>query len=75
MLIFFIKCAETDSVLPAFGVIVSAVALPEWFRIVNMEFILVVLIIQVPTIWLVPVALLTTVYGRGFSFKVTINKK
>lgn len=40
-----------------------------------MEFILVVLIIQVPTIWLVPVALLTTVYGRGFSFKVAINKK
>ena len=67
------KCAETGSVPPAEGVIVRAVALSAGFRTVKMELIEVVVIIAIPIIWLIPVALPTTVYSRGAPFSVNNN--
>jgi hypothetical protein len=47
--------------------------LPEGFLTVNIEFSAVVVIIENPIIWEVPVALPTTVYSRSAPFKVSNN--
>lgn len=67
------RCAETGSVPPAFGVIVSAVVLSAGFRTVKMELILVVVTMAMPIIWLVSVARPTTVYASSLLFSVSTN--
>ena len=51
---------------------VRVVELSSGFRTVNIELIVVV-IITLAIIWLVLVALTTTVYSKGSSFKVSSN--
>ena len=65
--------ADTGRVPPANDVIVSAVALPEGFLTVKIELIVVVVTIVISMIWLVPVALPTTVYSKSAPFNVNIN--
>lgn len=67
------RCAETGCVPPANGVIVSAVELSAGFLTVKTELIVVVVKIANPIIWLVPVALPTTVYASGAPFNVNSN--
>jgi len=66
------RCAETGCVPPTNGVIVSAVALSAGFLTVKTELIVVVIITN-PIIWLVHVALPTTVYANGAPFNVNCN--
>lgn len=78
MLPFYINCvitmcAETGFVPPAVGVIVSAIVLSSGFLTVNIEFSVVIVIINIPEISEVPVALTTTVYAIGVSLIVSYS--
>ena len=59
------RCAETDSVPPARGVMVKAVELSAGLRTVSIEFMTEVCTMAIPTICEVPVALPTTVYASS----------
>ena len=56
-----IKCADTERVPPASGVIVKAAAVPAGLRTVRTEFVVVVSTSAMPTICEAPVARPTTV--------------
>lgn len=66
-------CTETGDAPSAKGVIVKVVGLPAGFLTVSIELIDVVSIIDIPTIWSVPVALPTTVFSIAAPFKVNSN--
>lgn len=67
------RWAETGCVPPAKGVIISAVELSAGFLTVNIELIVDVSKRANPIVWLVPVALPTTVYAKESPFKVNSN--
>ena len=68
-----VKWADTECVPPAIVVIVRAVELPAGLITANTELTDDVVTNEIPTIWLVPVALPTTEFAIKDAFNVNAN--